>query len=352
MRTNHLGPVGPAVSEIGLGTMTFGVETSRDEARRQLDRFVAAGGTLVDTANVYGGGAAESIIGEWLALRRPEGVVVATKGRFDSPEGVSGASRRAITAALDGSLRRLGTETIDLYYVHGWDPAVPVEETLGALTDAVAAGKVRWIGWSNTTGWQLQRILDVARTGEFVVPVVSQPQYNLLDRGIEWELLPLCLDEGVAVVPWSPLGGGWLTGKYRREVEPSGATRLGEDPARGVEAYDARNTDRVWAILDAAEDVARQEGRWLGEIALLWLMQRPGVASVLVGARTVEQLEQSLAAAGGSLSPGSVARLTAASAPGLPPYPYGMIESYCDETIWGELGTKPPLRGARDNSPL
>lgn len=339
MRINQLGRGGPYVSEIGLGTMTFGVETPEEEAHRQLDRFVAAGGTLIDTADVYGAGESERIIGSWLADRRPEDTILATKGRFGPPPGSSGASRRGITRALDASLRRLGVDTIDVYYVHGWDPAAPVEATLGALSDAVSAGKIHSVGWSNTTGWQLQRILATARSGGFEMPVVFQPQYNLLDRVIEWELLPLCLDEGIAVAPWSPLGGGWLTGKYRRDERPTGASRLGEDPGRGVEAYDARNTDRVWEIIDEAAAVAVATGRWIGEVALLWLLGRPGVASVLVGARTTEQLEQSLAAAGGSLSAEFATRLTEASAPGLPPYPYGMIESNCGETIWDELGT-------------
>ncbi|MEM9037910.1 MAG: aldo/keto reductase [Actinomycetota bacterium] len=340
MRIEQLGRGGPLVSELALGTMTFGVETDEAESRRQLDTFVEAGGTFVDTADGYGAGESERIIGRWLASNRPDDLILATKGRFMPPGGSSGASRRGISMAIDASLDRLGVDTIDLYFVHGWDPQAPVEDTLAALTDAVQAGKIHHVGWSNTTSWQFQRILDTARYEGFVRPIVHQPQYNLLDRTIEWELLPLLVDQGIAVTPWSPLGGGWLTGKYRRDETPSGATRLGEDPNRGVEAWGKRNDDRTWAIVDAAQAVADEAGRWIGEVALRWLLQRPAVVSVLLGARTVAQLEQSLAAATmPELSTEAMATLTEVSAPGLPDYPYGMQRDWCGVGIWNELGT-------------
>ncbi|MEM8902236.1 MAG: aldo/keto reductase [Actinomycetota bacterium] len=346
MRTNQLGPGGPFVSELGLGTMTFGAETGEADAHLQLDRFLEVGGTLVDTADGYAGGESERIVGRWLADRRPEHVILTTKGRFSPPPGSSGASRRGITRAIDASLDRLGVDVIDLYLVHGWDADAPVEDTLGALTDAVRAGKIHHVGWSNTTAWQFQRILDSARHGGFVRPVVHQPQYNLVDRGIEWELLPLLLDEGVAVTPWSPLAGGWLTGKYRRDEHPTGETRLGEDPQRGVEAWDVRNDDRVWAIIDTAAEIAEETGRWMGEVALRWLLQRPGTASVLLGARTVAQLDQSLAAVDGDpLTVEQMERLTSVSAPGLPPYPYGMIRDFTGIDVWDRLGTAGPISG-------
>ena len=339
MRHNQLGKGGPFVSELGLGTMTFGVETDESEAHLQLDAFVAAGGTFIDTADVYADGESERIVGRWLASRRPENVVVATKARFRPPPGSSGASRRGITKALDGSLRRLGTESIDVLYIHGWDPAADLLDTLATLDTAVAAGKVHNIGWSNTSGWQFQRILDTARHAGLVRPVVFQPQYNLLDRVIEWELIPLCLDQGIAICPWSPLGGGWLTGKYQRNTTPSGATRLGEDPERGVEAYDKRNNDRVWKIIDTAQAIADENGVWIGAVALRWLLTRPGVASVLLGARTLEQLLQSLTVVDVELGSGRLEGLTQVSAPGLPDYPYGMLERACGVTIWQNLGT-------------
>ncbi|MGR3540419.1 MAG: aldo/keto reductase, partial [Hasllibacter sp.] len=234
MRMRTLGRDGPEVGVLALGTMTFGAETPEDEARAQMDRFAGAGGTLIDTADAYAGGTSEEIVGRWLRDRGgPEGLTIATKGRFGDPPGASAA---ALTTACENSLRRLGLERIDHYVVHGWDGAVPVEETLGALAALRRAGKIDAVGWSNVTGWQLQRIVSAADAGAGPRPVSLQPQYNLLDRGIEVEVLPCALDAGLGVTPWSPLGGGWLTGKYRADARPTGATRLGEDPGRGVEA--------------------------------------------------------------------------------------------------------------------
>ncbi|MGL5927355.1 MAG: aldo/keto reductase [Dermatophilaceae bacterium] len=335
----QLGAGGPFVSRLALGTMTFGAETDEGEAFAQLDAFVAAGGTLVDTADVYGAGQSERIVGRWLAERNPS-VIVATKGRFASPAGSPGGSRRSLVRSLDASLARLGTDAVDLYLVHGWDPDTPVEQTLDTLTAQVRAGKIHHVGWSNVTGWQLQRILTTARLGGYVVPGVIQPQYNLLDRGIELEVLPCCLEEEVALTPWSPLGGGWLTGKYHRDRRPTGATRLGEDPGRGVEAYDVRDTDRTWAVLDAVAEIAERHQRPMGQVAIAWLLGRPGVASVLLGARTVAQLRSSLHAVEFELSQAEHDQLTAVSAPGLPPYPYGMIEQACDVTHWRRLRTR------------
>lgn len=332
-------PDGPPLSRLALGTMTFGAETGEDEAFRQLDRFVAAGGTLLDTADVYGDGASEEIIGRWWADRRPTGVLLATKGRFAPPGGSAGASREGLRHALAGSLRRLGREDVDLYLVHGWDPDTPVAETLAVLTDAVEQGLVRQVGWSNVTGWQLQLVLGTAEAGGFVRPVVVQPQYNLLDRGIELEVLPCSLAAGLAVTPWSPLGGGWLTGKYAADARPRGATRLGEDPDRGVEAYDRRNTPRTWRVLDEVRALAAAHDRPPAHVALAWLLTRPGVVSVLLGARTDAQLADLLAAADLELTAEEVARLTAVSAPGLPPYPYGLVAEACGATDWDALGT-------------
>jgi aryl-alcohol dehydrogenase-like predicted oxidoreductase len=339
LQVQKLGGAGPAVSALGLGTMTFGVETAEADAHAQLDLFAELGGTLIDTADVYGDGESERIIGRWLKSRRPTSVVLATKGRFGSAPDVLGASPRALANAVEASMGRLGVDHIDLYYVHGWDQATPVEESLEALSAMVHDGKIGAIGWSNTTGWQLQRILTTARLAGHVVPTAIQPQYNLLDRGIEWELLPCCLEEGIGVVPWSPLGGGWLTGKYDRTARPTGPTRLGDDPDRGVEAYDIRNTDRVWYILDAVAAIAERLGRPMAHVALAWLAARPGVSSVLLGARTLDQLRSNLDAADLALDEQDQNALTVASAPGLPPYPYGMVEQFCEVPYWQELGT-------------
>jgi len=335
-----LGSAGPRVSRMALGTMTFGVETDEAGSRQQLDAFVEAGGTFIDTADVYGDGESERIIGRWAADRGGvEDLIVATKGRFAPPAGSHGASRRSLRRSVDASLGRLGFDAIDLYFVHGWDDQTPVEETLDALSCLVREGKLHNVAWSNVTGWQLQEIVTTARLGGYVSPVAVQPQYNLLDRGIELEVLPCCLSAGLAVTPWSPLGGGWLTGKYRRDAQPTGATRLGDDPTRGVEAYDTRNTERTWRILGEVQTVAAEVGRPPTHVALAWLLSRPGVASVLLGARTIEQLDDNLAASDLILSQDHLDRLTAVSAIGLPPYPYGMIEEFCEVDIWQRLGT-------------
>jgi aryl-alcohol dehydrogenase-like predicted oxidoreductase len=325
-----LGRSGCVVSAYALGTMTFGVETDQEGAYAQLDAFLAAGGTLVDTADVYGSGASERIVGDWLTTRdgARDRMVLATKGRFPTGPGRNdgGLSRQHLGPAIDASLRRLRVEVIDLYQVHSFDPLTPLEETLGVLDDAVRAGKVRYVGLSNFTGWQLQKACDLAAFRGLAHPVTLQPQYNLLAREIEWEIVPACHSTGLGLLPWSPLGGGWLTGKYRADERPSGATRLGENPDRGVEAYDGRSQrQRTWDVLDAVGAVAEDRDASMAQVALAWLADRPAVTSVILGARTLEQLQDNLGAAGLRLSPDEVARLDAASDPEPADYPYGQL---------------------------
>jgi aryl-alcohol dehydrogenase (NADP+) len=310
--------------------MTFGVETDEPGAHSQLDRFLEAGGNLVDTADVYGGGRSEEIIGRWFA-RRPgdvtERVVLATKGRFptgDSPNS-DGLSARHLTRALDASLRRLGLEAVDLYQVHAFDPLTPLEETLRTLDQFMRAGKIRYYGLSNFTGWQLTKAVHLARAMDIAGPVTLQPQYSLLAREIEWEIAPAALDAGMGLLPWSPLGGGWLSGKYRRDQRPSGATRLGDDPDRGMEAWDRRGTEHNWNVIDAVQKVAEDRGVSMAEVALAWVNDRPGVTSTILGARTVGQLETNLRAAGLHLSAAETAALDAVSEPPVPDYPYGEL---------------------------
>ncbi|MEH3077835.1 MAG: aldo/keto reductase [Quadrisphaera sp.] len=331
METRLMGASGCAVSAFTLGTMTFGKETDEAGAHEQLDAFVEAGGTLVDTADVYNAGVSEEIVGRWLADRPDDvtdRVVLATKGRFPTGEGANdvGLSRRHLTRAIDGSLRRLGrgVDAIDLYQVHAWDPLTPLEETLRTLDDAVRAGKVRYVGLSNFTGWQVQKAVALARQLGTAVPVTLQPQYSLLARGVELEVVPSCLDAGLGLLPWSPLGGGWLTGKYTREQRPTGATRLGEDPERGMEAYGKRSSQqRTWDVVDAVQQVAQQRGASMAAVALAWLVARPSVTSVILGARTTEQLRENLGAADLRLEPGEVELLDTASDPAPEDYPYG-----------------------------
>ncbi len=327
MQYRTLGRAGTVVSSLTLGTMTFGAETDEQGAHRQLDAFVAAGGTLIDTADVYTGGTSEQIIGSWLATSSArDDVVLATKGRFPMGEGPNdvGLSRRHLTRALDASLRRLGVERVDLYQLHAYDPLTPIEETLGFFDDAIRAGKVHYAGLSNFTGWQLQRTVDVAEHRGLPRPVTLQPQYNLLVREIEWEIVPAAQANGLGLLPWSPLGGGWLTGKYSRDERPTGATRLGEDPGRGVEAYDRRSAvQRTWDVVDAVREVADARGVTMAQVALAWLADRPAVTSVILGARTLEQLTDNLGAADLHLDDAENQRLDAASDPGAADYPYG-----------------------------
>jgi aryl-alcohol dehydrogenase-like predicted oxidoreductase len=330
MKYRTLGRSGCAVSVFALGTMTFGVETEEREAHRQLDRFLEAGGTLVDTANTYGVGRSEEIIGRWFASRPAEvtgRVVLATKGRFpldDAPNG-SGLSARHLTRALDASLRRLGLDAVDLYQMHAFDPWTPLEETLRTLDGFIRAGKARYYGLSNFTGWQLTKAVHLARAMNIAGPVTLQPQYSLLVREIEWEIVPAAVDAGIGLLPWSPLGGGWLSGKYQRDSRPAGASRLGEDPGRGMEAYDRRGTGRTWRVIDAVRTIAEGRGVTMAEVALAWVAARPAVSSTILGARTTEQLEANLRAADLHLTPEETAELDAASDPGSPDYPYGEL---------------------------
>ncbi len=325
-----LGSSGCAVSSMCLGTMTFGAETDESGSHAQLDRFVDVGGTLVDTADVYSAGRSEQIIGRWLADRPADitdRVVLATKGRFATGDGPNdnGLSRRHLTRALDASLRRLGVETVDLYQVHAFDAWTPLEETLRALDDLVRAGKIRYYGLSNFTGWQLTKAVQLARAMGLTSPVTLQPQYSLLVREIEWEIVPAAQDAGLGLLPWGPLGGGWLSGKYSRDQRPSGATRLGEDPGRGMEAWDRRGTEHTWDVIEAVQRVAEGREVSMAEVALSWLLHRPAVSSVILGARTLEQLENNLRAADLRLSDDETDALDRVSEPTAPDYPYGPL---------------------------
>jgi aryl-alcohol dehydrogenase (NADP+) len=252
--------------------------------------------------------------------------VIATKGRFPMGTGPNdlGLSRRHLGDALDNSLRRLGVERIDLYQMHAWDAITPIEETLRFLDDAVRAGKIGYYGFSNYTGWQLTKAAQVAAASGFTAPVTLQPQYSLLVRGIEHEIVPAALDAGIGLLPWSPLAGGWLSGKYQRDVFPTGATRLGENPKRGMEAWEARNADpRTWEVLDAVGEVAKALDVSHSQVALAWLAAQPAVTSVILGARSVQQLNDNLGAADLQLADEQLWRLSEASTPPAEPYPYG-----------------------------
>jgi aryl-alcohol dehydrogenase-like predicted oxidoreductase len=328
MHYRPLGGSGAVVATYALGTMTFGAESDEPTAHAILDQYVAAGGNFIDTADVYSSGVSEEIIGRWLA-RHPterESLVIATKGRFPMGKGPNalGNSRLHLTHALDASLKRLGVEQIDLYQLHAWDAVTPLEETLRFLDDAVRAGKITYYGFSNFLGWQVTKAVYLALASGYAPPMTLQPQYNLLVREIEFEVVPACLDADIGLLPWSPLAGGWLTGKYRRDVRPQGATRLGENPDRGMEAWQRRNNqERTWQILDAVEEIARDRGISAAQVALAWTEMQPAVTSVILGARNTDQLADNLAAASVALTDDELQRLDDVSAPTPADYPYG-----------------------------
>jgi aryl-alcohol dehydrogenase-like predicted oxidoreductase len=329
MEYRRLGNSGAIVTAWCLGTMTFGSEADEAASFAIMDAYAKAGGNFFDTADVYSNGVSEQIVGRWLKARPTEAkqMVVATKGRFPTGPGPNdiGLSRRHLGIALDESLRRLQLERIDLYQMHAWDGLTPLEETLRFLDDAVRAGKIGYYGFSNYLGWQITKASQIAQHRGHAAPVTLQPQYNLLMRDIELEVVPACLDAGIGLLPWSPLAGGWLTGKYRRDQFPTGATRLGENPKRGGEAFEARNAqERTWRVIEALGSVAKARGVSMAETALAWLVARPAVTSVILGARTTDQLTQNLKAEGLTLTADENSSLEAASLPPVTDYPYGV----------------------------
>jgi aryl-alcohol dehydrogenase-like predicted oxidoreductase len=332
MDTRFLGRTGLRVSELCLGTMSFGGATDERTAHEMLDRFVDAGGSFVDTADVYGAGASEEILGRWLRRQARDDLVIATKayGTMGPAPNAGGAGRKHLLSAVEASLRRLGTDHIDLYQIHVFDDATPPEETLATLDDLVHAGKVRFVGASNYAGWQLQKSVDLAGQRGWEPFACLQPLYNLLDREAEWDLLPVCRSEGLGVIPWSPLRGGWLSGRYRRDMAaPPPGSRVDVDPGEGgwPEAWQTYANERTWTVVDTLLDVAGQTGRSAAQVALRWLMQQPGVTAPILGPRTLDQFEDGLAAAGTPLDEEHMARLTAASDRPLP-YPYGLLARF------------------------
>ena len=315
MNYRSLGRSGLKVSELCLGTMSFGRETNEEISHQILDRFVNVGGNFIDTADSYNLGASEEIIGRWLRSRDREDLIIGTKVYFPTAEGPNnlGLCRKHILAAAESSLRRLATDYIDLYQVHCWDEATPLEETLSALNSLVQSGKVRYLGASNYTGWQLQKSVDMSRQRGWEAFSSMQPQYNLLCRSTEWEVLPVCRSEGVGVIPWSPLQGGWLSGKFHRGMTapPEGTRVKGSEGT--VWSWSAYNNEHTWTVLDTLFAVAEEIGKTPAQVAINWLMNRPGVTAPIIGARTMNQLDDNLGASGWSLSDKHMALLNEVS---------------------------------------
>ena len=325
MQYRYLGRTGLKVSELCLGAMTFGRESSEEVSVQMLDCFSEAGGNFIDTADVYSRGISEEILGRWLKTKQRDDLVIATKVRFAMGAGPNdlGLSRKHILSAVEASLRRLNTSYIDLYQVHMWDPGTPLEETLDTLHELVRSGKVRYLGASNYAGYQLQKAIDLSRQLGGESFSCLQPLYNLLDRSFEWELLPVCEAEGVGVIPWSPLRGGWLSGKYRRGMSaPPPDTRIEEAEKQGwSESWAAYANERTWQVIDTLLSIATEVEKTPAQIALNWLLRKPAVTAPILGARTLPHLEDNLGATGWSLTSEQVSRLDQASAQPLP-YPY------------------------------
>ena len=330
MEFRFLGKTGLSVSALCLGAMTFGRETSESESHAMLDRFVEAGGNFVDTADVYSRGASEEILGRWLAKKPREEIVIATKGRWgtDDPDhrrpNQYGLSRKHLIAACEASLKRLKTDYIDLYQVHMWDPWTPLEETLSTLDRLVRAGKVRYVGASNYSGWQLQKAIDLAKANGWEPFTCLQALYNLLDRDAEYELLHIVRNEGLGMIPWSPLRGGWLAGRYRRGMNAAvPGTRIELASQKGwSETFERYNNERTWTVLDRIAAIAKETRKSSAQIALNWLLGRPGVTGPIIGARDMSQLEDNLGAVGWSLTHDQMKRLNDASERPDLPYPY------------------------------
>lgn len=329
MNYAKLGDSGMIVSKFALGTMYFGDETPQDEAFAILDAFTEAGGTHIDTADVYAQSKSEQVIGHWLADRPKDitdRVVLATKGRTVNGPDVNdvGLSRRHLRRALEASLTRLGVDTIDLYQLHASDMLTPMEETIAFLDDAVRSGKILYFGLSNFTGWQLQLFVSTAKAMGVQPPVSLQPQYSLLSREIEWEIVPAALHNGIGILPWSPLAGGFLTGKYARGKAPDSGTRAGsKKPLYQWTSEEYADSDRNWATIDAVVRIAGEIGATPAQVALSWLAARPGVVAPIVGARNAKQITETLRAVDLTLREAATAELEAVSAPVSGGYPYG-----------------------------
>ncbi len=326
MEYRQLGRSGLRISTLTLGTMTFGGKggfsavgsTDIEGARRQIDMALDAGVNLIDTADVYSQGTAEELVGEAIKGKRDD-LLLSTKVRMPMGDGPNdaGLSRHHILSGAEASLRRLGTDHIDIYHVHEWDGQTPVEETLSTLDTLVQSGKVRYLAASNYAGWQLMKALAAADLHDYQRFAAQQIYYSLEARDAEYELVPLALDQGLGILVWSPLAGGLLSGKFRRDAaQPENSRHLS-----GWNEPPVRNEDRLYDTIEVLLDVARAHGVSAAQVALAWLLGRPGVTSLVIGARTDEQLADNLAAADLVLSSEERAALDQVSTPDLI-YPY------------------------------
>jgi aryl-alcohol dehydrogenase-like predicted oxidoreductase len=342
--TNYrtLGRSGLIVSPLALGTMTFGTPrwgSSDDESSQVFNTYIDAGGNFIDTADVYAGGRSEELVGQFLAERQlRDQVVLATKFGFNSSRGdphAGGNGRKHIYQALEGSLRRLKTDYVDLYWLHVWDMVTPVEEVLQTLGDLVRAGQIRYFGFSDMPAWYTTKAVTLAQVHNVPGPIAMQLEYSLVARSIEYEHVAAARDGGLGIVPWSPLAAGFLAGKYAQTDDgASGQGRLSGPNPFGNSKF----TDRNWAILDTLRAMAEQVGRPLAQVALAWLTARPGVSSVLIGASTTLQFQDNLASLDVELNADQLQALSAASAD--PAHPDGMFSEALKRAVFGGMSVK------------
>ncbi|WP_342152688.1 aldo/keto reductase [Methylorubrum sp. SB2] len=343
MEHRQFGRSGLTVPVLSLGTGTFGGtdafferwgSTDVAQASRLIDICLEAGVNFLDTADIYSSGDSEKILGEAIKGRRDR-LLISTKATFRSGEGPNqvGSSRHHLIRSCEASLKRLGTDHIDVYFMHGFDALTPVEETLRALDDLTRSGKIGYIGASNFSGWQLMKALATSERDGLARYVVYQGYYSLIGRHYEWELMPLGLDQGVGLMVWSPLGWGRLTGKIRRGQKAAS----GRIAAGGAEGGPTVSDEYLYGVVDALDAVAEETGKTVSQVALAWLLTRPTVCNIVIGARNEEQLRQNLGAVGWTLTPDQIARLDAASREN-PVYPYwhqmGFDERNPKPTVW------------------
>jgi aryl-alcohol dehydrogenase-like predicted oxidoreductase len=353
-----LGRSGLRVSPLCLGTMTFGTEwgwgTPTESAYRLVDRYLELGGNFIDTADGYTGGTSEKILGDYLAdSGRRDEVVLATKFTFNGRPGdpnAGGNGRKNVLRALEGSLSRLRTDYVDLYWMHAWDGLTPVEEVMSTLDALVRSGKVRYVGLSDVPAWYLARAQTLAELRGLERVIALQLEYSLVERNIEREHIPAALELGVGLCPWSPLGSGLLTGKYTKHgVEARGEGRLTAIRGSGNPAFEKLFTEKNWSIVDTLLDVARELDRKPAEVALAWITRRPAVASTIVGATQLEQLDTNLRALELEIPAELSAKLEAASRPEAV-HPYMFFEPAMQGMISGGTAVRAAQRWYRPES--
>jgi aryl-alcohol dehydrogenase-like predicted oxidoreductase len=316
-----LGRSGLVISPLALGTMTFGTQrwgSSDNVSESIFNTYVDAGGNFVDTADVYSGGHSEELVGDYIAKRKMrDKLVLATKFGFNAERGnpnASGNGRKNIYRALEGSLRRLKTDYVDLYWLHVWDMVTPVEEVLQTLGDLVRAGRIRYFGFSDMPAWYVTKAATLAQVHNIPGPIAMQLEYSLVERSTELEYLPAAHDGGLGVIPWSPLAGGFLSGKYQRQ-DSEGLKATGQGRLSGANPFgDTKFTERNWRVLEALKAVAAEQGCPPAQVALAWASAQPGITSLLLGASSQEQLHDNLASLEVSLTPEQLQTLDEASA--------------------------------------